>query len=835
MQAYLLGSADVAARPNIRSAFFEVYPGAVGSRLDTLPSFATHCGVCHYDFGGGGTRNPYGVRLQAVLPGFPNTSAGRRQAVQSIQTEDNDADGHSTLVEVTDLVHYANTPTFPGLRAALLTNVSNVNVAEIQGYVTPIVGPDVTPPTVVVLHPDGGESLVANQATTITWSATDASGVALVRVYLSLDNGGSYSPLALDLANTGTLEWFPANRPSATVRIRVEAVDPSFNVGSDSSNAACTITRPPGGRVPTTLRDFDLPGTQPFQGGMLNNPLNCSICHGGYDLTVEPYANWSGSMMGQASRDLLMSANMAIANQDAPDSGDLCLRCHMPHGWLQGRSVPTNGAAILPMDEVGVSCDFCHRLVDPIFDPLENPAEDQSILAGLAAIPPAFALGMYVIDPSGARRGPFPGADLGHAVLVSPFHREAALCGTCHDVSNPVFVRDENGNYVPNAMDAAASVHGSNQLGAVERTYSEWLHSAYNSPGGVYAPALGGNRDYVSTCQHCHMRAVTGAGCNFPEAPTRTDLPLHDLTGGSTWYPSLLPTLYPGIVDPAVVEAGIGRARYMLQHAAELASSQEYDELVVRVTNLSGHKLPTGYPEGRRMWLNVRFFDDNDVLLSESASYDAATGVLVQNPGSKVYEVKPGLDAAVAAAVGLPPGPSLHFVLNNTVYKDNRIPPLGFSNAAYAGFGGAPVGATYADGQNWDETRYAIPTDAARAEVRLYYQSTNREFVEFLRDENSTNSAGQELYDLWNNNGKCPPELMAATNLALAPVGLAGDMNCDGVVSVSDIGGFVLALTDPAGYAAAFPNCNVLHADVNDDGVVSVGDIGSFVSLLTSG
>jgi hypothetical protein len=47
--------------------------------------------------------------------------------------------------------------------------------------------------------------------------------------------------------------------------------------------------------------------------------------------------------------------------------------------------------------------------------------------------------------------------------------------------------------------------------------------------------------------------------------------------------------------------------------------------------------------------------------------------------------------------------------------------------------------------------------------VRLYYQSTSKEFVEFLRDENRTNTKGQEMFDLWNMNGKCPPTLMAET------------------------------------------------------------------------
>ena len=82
---------------------------------------------------------------------------------------------------------------------------------------------------------------------------------------------------------------------------------------------------------------------------------------------MEPYFNWQGSMMSQASRDILFEANMVIANQDAPDSGDLCLRCHLYRGWLRGRSVPTDGSQMLSTDEIGVACDLCHRMVDPVF------------------------------------------------------------------------------------------------------------------------------------------------------------------------------------------------------------------------------------------------------------------------------------------------------------------------------------------------------------------------------------------------------------------------------------------------------------------------------------
>lgn len=71
-------------------------------------------------------------------------------------------------------------------------------------------------------------------------------------------------------------------------------------------------------------------------------------------------------------------------------------------------------------------------------------------------------------------------------------------------------------------------------------------------------------------------------------------------------------------------------------------------------------------------------------------------------------------------------------------------------------------------------------------------------------------------------------------NVAVKPsFVLLGDMNCDGVVSVSDIGGFVLALTNPAEYAIQFPDCDINAGDVNDDGAISVSDIGPFVALLT--
>ncbi|MDX2197828.1 MAG: carbohydrate-binding protein [Phycisphaerae bacterium] len=83
-------------------------------------------------------------------------------------------------------------------------------------------------------------------------------------------------------------------------------------------------------------------------------------------------------------------------------------------------------------------------------------------------------------------------------------------------------------------------------------------------------------------------------------------------------------------------------------------------------------------------------------------------------------------------------------------------------------------------------------------------------------------------------NGNFHVEASEYVEFDLTPA-LLGDMNCDGVVTVGDIGGFVLSLTDPAGYAAQYPACDINNADVNNDGFVTVSDIGPFVALLTGG
>ncbi len=527
---------------------------------------------------------------------------------------------------------------------------------------------------------------------------------------------------------------------------------------------------------PTTPNDFRLPGTQPLTvSGNFEDPEACAVCHANYGAPeVEPFRSWSGSMMGQAGRDPLMYAAMAIANQDVQGSGETCIRCHLPKGWLEGRSAAADGTTLTAADRHGVECSICHRFVDPFAGP-GHPVEDDAILGALGQPVSLLGSAMMVVDPVNRLRGPFDVvSDLGgdphlptRSTLVSPFHTGSELCGVCHNVGNPIFTRNGAGEYVANALDTAADP----ALAFPEQsTYDEWAASEY-AAAGVYAPQFGRNKDTVSSCQDCHMPDVSGRAA--VGGIQRDDLPLHELVGGNTFIPAVLPfhPVFGAEVDAAVMQDAIGKATSMLRRAATVSVGLADGSLTVRVTNESGHKLPTGYPDGRRMWLNVRAFDAASTVVFESGRYVFSTGELVgyeaspadedHDPYLHVWEAVHGLSPEWAATVGRLAGSSLHLVLNNVREKDNRIPPRGFTNAAYAAFDGAPVGATYADGQYWEDVVYPVGGAAVRAEVTLYYQTASREYVEFLRDENVTNAAGPILYDLWDQHDKSTPVAMA--------------------------------------------------------------------------
>lgn len=216
------------------------------------------------------------------------------------------------------------------------------------------------------------------------------------------------------------------------------------------------------------------------------------------------------------------------------------------------------------------------------------------------------------------------------------------------------------------------------------------------------------------------------------------------------------------------------------------------------------------------MWINAQFFDAGDALIAERGAYDPVTAILT-TADTKVYEAVHTIDDTVAAMTGLPAGAHGHLAVNNVIEKDNRIPPIGFTNAAFASVLAEPVAATYADGQHWDDTSFVIPAGAVRAVVTVYYQTTSREFMDFLRDANVTNQDGQIAHDQWVLHGQSSPVDMDALEI-LFTAGLPGDLDGSGTVDVLDL----LMLLTAWGPC---PPPEFCEADLNNDGAIDVLDL----------
>lgn len=487
-----------------------------------------------------------------------------------------------------------------------------------------------------------------------------------------------------------------------------------------------------------------LPGTQPGQVDEVESVEYCQSCH--YSENVEQPVriarDWKGSMMAHSARDPIFYAALAVFNKYNDADGEWCIRCHSPSGWLMGRSKIATGESLTGTDFDGVQCDYCHRLVDPL-----NP---DSSAPYLVTPVPGYGNGMHVFQKLPTpKRGPYDSVLAPHGTFADSFQRTSELCGVCHDVSNPIYANDRN-------------VQAPHEYSPIERTYSEWKASWYSTIGDS------------GSCLHCHMQVSPGYGCIIPGSPFRTDLRQHDLTGGNTFVPDILSDFWSD-VDTIALQEGKLRAEATLQRAAdvELVASKINDTTVkasVKIINKTGHKLPTGYPEGRRMWINLIAFDSLGTKLFESGAYHADSGTLEYDSQIKVYEAKHGMTDSIASIYGLQAGSSFHFGLNDTIYFDNRIPPRGFTNSAFRTRRAEPVGYSYADSQYWDITEYLLPSQTKIVTVKLMYQTISKEYIEFLRDENIGNPAdwnqwGEKLYNAWNQKGKSQPVVMNTTTV----------------------------------------------------------------------
>jgi hypothetical protein len=627
--------------------------------------------------------------------------------------------------------------------------------------------------------------------------------------------------------------------------------------------------------VPTDIKQ---PGTQPQEISNLESPDKCDNCHGGYNSSIEPAYNWRGSMMAHAGRDPIFWATMAVAEQDFDGAGDLCLRCHSTGGWLAGRSTPTDGSGLAAGDSDGVECDFCHKVTNPDnSDPvLQGVMIDQFIANEPNASDPDgiegyYGSGMASMWGGNDKLGPYSDAAARHQFIQSKFHRSVDFCGTCHDVSNPA-VGDLAHNHgaqptagpvvssgIPGTpVDGKAAFNNPPyKYGIVERTFSEYkaglisqtrVANYPNLPADLKGGALqaiyqaatagGGNGDYKDgtpryySCQTCHMRPVTGTGCNKNGAPVRTDLPLHDMTGGNYWMPQAIQYLdsvgklrlgggMTSLQTSAMLDGAL-RAKEQLSLAASLSVSGNGNS--VKIVNHTGHKLISGYPEGRRMWLNIKWYDSGNNLLREDGAYGPITVNINGTPtqvntlldlggaNTKIYEAHYGLTKewanqllALGYADSTPVSydrvtgavsytlknvadqatgtthESFHFVLNNTVVKDNRIPPYGMSYEVARVRNALPVPATQYGSPTtggsynyYDTVALNPPSGAQYATIDLLYQPTSWEYIQFLYLANKgldtfLAEEGNNMLEAWLNTGMAEPYAMASATWGTPP------------------------------------------------------------------
>jgi hypothetical protein len=107
---------------------------------------------------------------------------------------------------------------------------------------------DAAAPTVHVTSPVGGEVWDKGSTHTITWTASDNTGVDSVGVdYSRSGPAGPWLPIAHGLANSGSLPWTLPDLPTDSALVRVTAFDHQSNAGSDASDSLFRIVDPDAG------------------------------------------------------------------------------------------------------------------------------------------------------------------------------------------------------------------------------------------------------------------------------------------------------------------------------------------------------------------------------------------------------------------------------------------------------------------------------------------------------------------------------------------------------------------------------------------------------------
>lgn len=326
---------------------------------------------------------------------------------------------------------------------------------------------------------------------------------------------------------------------------------------------------------------------------------------------MDIYTQWKGSMHSDSWTDPVYRSALHLMSQFSKGKIDnFCMGCHTPIGVVSREATP-EGKNMSDASMEGVQCEVCHNI---------------SRTSGVGN-------GSYVLTPKLHGRplkfGPYKDAVSPiHDTAYSQLHTQSELCSDCHDVTHPF-------NKVP-----------------IERTYSEWRDSPYNGEG--------------VQCQDCHMKPVKGRAS--PIGKDRDKVYTHYFVGGN----ALVTQLLGSDKHPAKAEEMLKSAATVQIIAPPSLSATHTDTVRIRVKNVgAGHKLPTGFPEGREMWLDFKVVDAHGRTVYRSGAVkDGKT-----EPGTQSFKVWLGdKDGKVV---------DLNVLEADRILRDTRISPRGFEDVTY--------------------------------------------------------------------------------------------------------------------------------------------------------
>ena len=469
----------------------------------------------------------------------------------------------------------------------------------------------------------------------------------------------------------------------------------------------------------------------------------CLACHNGLrtpsgeDVSIG--ASWRASMMANSARDPYWQAAVrreVLDHSVAADAiQDECATCHMPMSRTEARMNGAEGAVFdhLPARERdgradrlahdGVACSMCHQITD------RNLGTPASFTGGYVISPtdapaprPMFGpfnieRGMTTIMRSATTFQPTEGAHV----------RQSELCATCHTLVTKAL--GPNGEVIGELPE--------------QMPFQEWQHSAY----------AGEKR----SCQSCHMPVVEE---DTPIASVlgspRKGLARHTFVGGNAFMQRMLHRYRSelGVLSTAAeMESSIAATMANLQKSSAEVSIDRVERTGtqfvahIHVRNVTGHKLPTGYPS-RRAWLHVTVRDRGGRIVFESGGINANGSITGNDNDADPLAVEPhytevrrtGEVQIYESVVSDPMGRPTTGLLSAVGYlKDNRLLPRGFdkvsADRAIAVFGSAAGDSDFAGGE--DRVRYAIEVNPADApfelEADLRFQVIGFRWAENLR------------------------------------------------------------------------------------------------------